>query len=198
MGQVIISLSREYGSGGHDIGVEIAKRYGFDFYDHSMLDNIARESGMDVDAIKNIEKKDVPLLSGILKGGNPQEENVVRIQTDYLNDLVEAGRSMVVVGRCSEYIFRDQDCLISIFISGDLDKRIERIMNKYKISKEEAEHKVARHDKSRADYHNRYTKSTWGYAGVYDYCVNSSKLGFDATVDLVCDYIDKRIAVMNK
>jgi len=194
MGQVIISLSREYGSGGHDIALEIAKRYGIAFYDHAILDNIARESGVDVDVIKNIEKKDVPVLSGIFKGGSAQEENIVRIQSDYLRDLVEAGESMVVVGRCSEYIFRDYDCMISIFVSGDHDKRVERIVDKYKISKEEAEHKVARHDKSRSEYHNKYTKSVWGYAGAYEFCINSSKLGYDATTDLICEYIDKRIA----
>lgn len=194
MGQIIISLSREYGSGGHDIALEISKRYGIKFYDHAILDNIARESGMDVDAIKDIEKKDVPVLSGIFKGGNAQEENIVRIQTDYLKDLVDAGESLVVVGRCSEYIFRDHENMISVFVSGDYDKRVERIMNKYKISKDEAERKVARHDKSRSEYHNKYTKSDWGYAGAYELCVNSSKLGFDATIDMICEYIDKRIA----
>ncbi len=193
--QVIISLSREFGSAGHIIGETIAKRLGIPIYDSNLLQEIAVAKNLDV---KNLEKYDeVPknkLFSRNVKGySNSPEENIANIQFDYIRKKAENGESFVIVGRCSEEVLKDFDCLITLFILADTDKKIERIKKVYGVSESEAKSMILKQNKKRKVYHNHYCEGKWGDSRNYEFSINSSKLGIDKTADIIETYIKERM-----
>ena len=192
--QLIISIGREFGSGGHEIAEKLAEKFSLKLYDKNLLQHIAEERNVDG---KHLEKYDeVPrnlLFSRTVKGlSNSMEENIANMQFDYLRKKAEKGESFVVVGRCSETILKDYTGLVSIFVLGDKEHKIERVMRLYHMSAEEAEHYIFRQDRKRKGYHNYYCKGKWGDSRNYEISVNSSKLGEDATAEVLADYITKR------
>lgn len=192
--QLIISVGREFGSGGHEIAEKLAEKFSLKLYDKNLLQHIAEERNVDS---KHFEKYDEAprnlLFSRTVKGlSNSMEENVANMQFDFLKKKAEQGESFVVVGRCSETILKDYPGLVSVFVLGDKEHKIERVMRLYNMSKEEAELYIYRQDRKRKGYHNYYCKGKWGDSRNYDISVNSSKLGEDVTVDILVDYIKKR------
>ena len=192
--QLIISIGREFGSGGHEIAEKLAEKFSLKLYDKNLLQHIAEERNVDA---KHFEKYDeVPrnlLFSRTVKGlSNSMEENIANMQFNYLRKKAAEGESFVVVGRCSETILKDYPGLVSIFVLGDKKHKIERVMRLYHMSAEEAECFIYRQDRKRKGYHNYYCKGKWGDSRNYDISVNSSKLGEDITVDILVDYINKR------
>ena len=119
-------------------------------------------------------------------------ENLYLLQFDYLKNKAAAGDSFVVVGRCSETILKEHDSLISIFVLGDMEKKIERIMKLYQLSRDHAVIKIREKDTKRKRYHNGHCDGKWGDSRNYDISINSSKLGIDGTVEILTGYIDKR------
>ena len=194
--QIIISVSREFGSGGHEIAEKLAESFGIKLYDKNILQNIAQAKNVDVE---NYEKYDeVPrkiVFSRTVKGlSNSMEENIAQMQFRYLEDKANAGESFVVVGRCAETMLKYHPALVSIFVLSDWEAKVERVMRIYELSKEEAESFIYRNDRKRKEYHNYYCKIKWGDSRNYDISVNSSRLGEEETVLMLKDYIDKRIA----
>ena len=194
--QTIISVGREYGSAGHEIAERIAKELGFKFYDRNMLDEIAQEKNIEVKYLEKYEEKPRNLiLSRSVKGySNSIEEVIADMQFEYLRKKADSGESVVVVGRCAEEVLKDKEGLISIFILGDREVKLNRIKEKFHIEETEALLKMRRHDKNRKRYHNRHSDGKWGDSRSYDLCVNSSKMGVDKTVDILVTYIRERMA----
>lgn len=192
--QLIISIGREYGSGGHEIAEKLSMHYGIQLFDHNLLDEIAAKKNMNMDHLKEFDEKHKNLLSSRTVRGfsNSPEENLLYLQFDFLRDKADSGESFVIVGRCSETILKQYNSLISIFVIGDRDKRIERIMRLYHLTKSEAARKIREKDIQRRRYHNSFCTRKWGDCRNYDISVNSNKLGMDGTVDLLTTYIDKR------
>ena len=192
--QLIISIGREFGSGGHEIAEILAEKFDLKLYDKSLLQHIADERNVNV---AHIEKYDeIPrhlLLSRTVRGySNSVEENIANMQFDFLKKRAAEGKSFVVVGRCSETILRNYSGLISMFILGDWDNKIERVTRLYHMSAEEAENFIFRQDRKRKEYHNYYCKGKWGDSRNYDISVNSSKLGEKETAEMLAAYIMKR------
>ena len=194
--QTIISVGREYGSAGHEIAERIAKELGFKFYDRNMLDEIAQEKNIEVKYLEKYEEKPRNLiLSRSVKGySNSIEEVIADMQFEYLRKKADSGESFVVVGRCAEEVLKDKEGLISIFILGDREVKLNRIKEKFHIEETEALLKMRLHDKNRKRYHNRHSDGKWGDSRSYDLCVNSSKMGVDKTVDILVTYIRERMA----
>ncbi len=193
--QVIISVGREFGSGGHVIAERIAKHLDLPVYDYNLLREVSSERHLDV---KRLEQYDeLPrnrFASRTIRGlSNSPEENVARMQFDYLKRKAAEGKSYVVVGRCAESVLKDFDCLISIFILADLDTKIERISTIYNLSEEDARSTIDRYNKKRKQYHNYYSQTKWGDSRNYDFSINCSKLGMDETTEVVEDFIRRRI-----
>ena len=138
--QLIISISREYGSGGHEIARKLADRLELAFYDRCMLDEIAEQMNADVsDFHKYDEKPGNRLLSRrVGNHTNSYEEIIAQFQFDYIRKKAENGESFVVVGRCSENVLKDYDCLISVFVTGDKEHKIQRVMEHFDLSESEA------------------------------------------------------------
>lgn len=193
-GQLIISVGREYGSGGHEIADQLSKHYGIQMYDHNLLDEIAAEKNLDMQNLRGLDEKHRSrLASRTVRGySSSPEENLYLLQFDYLKSRAASGESFVVVGRCSETILKEYDSLISIFVLGDMDRKIERIMRLYQLSEEQAVRKIREKDMKRRRYHNGHCDGKWGDSRNYDISINSSRLGIDETVALLSDYIDRR------
>ncbi len=194
--QMIISVSREYGSGGHEIARQLAERLGVSFYDRNMLDEIANEMDVDVANLhKYDEKRRIPIIRRTVRGhSNSPEEIVAEFQFDYLRKKAESGESFVVVGRCSEHILREYEGLIPIFILGDEEAKSKRVQMVRNVTDSEAKSIMARHDRTRKYYHNYHCPNKWGDSRGYEISVNSSKLGIENTVKLLMDYINIRMS----
>lgn len=192
--QLIISVGREYGSGGHEIAEKLSKHYGIQLLDHNFLDEIAAKKNVNMDHLKELDEKHKnPLSSRTVRGfSSSPEENLLYLQFDYLREKADAGESFVIVGRCSETILRQYDSMISIFILADQDKKIERIMRLYHLTESQAVKKIREKDMSRRRYHNSFCVRKWGDCRNYDIALNSSKLGIDGTVKLLISYIDSK------
>ncbi|MGI5884666.1 MAG: AAA family ATPase [Candidatus Spyradocola sp.] len=193
--QVILSVGREFGSGGHFIGEGLAKRFSLDFYDNNLLEHIAEEKNVSGEPLKKYDERPRNwLLSRTVRGySNSMQENVANMQFDYLKAMAQEGKSFVIVGRCAESILKGCDGLISIFVLGDWETKRERIMRLYKLSQEDAEHMMSRKDWERKSYHNYYCKRKWGDSRNYDLSINSSRLGIDGTLDILETYIRARL-----
>lgn len=192
--QLIISVGREYGSGGHEIAEKLAKHYGIQLLDHNLLDEIAAKKNVKMEHLRELDEKHKnPLSSRTVRGySSSPEENLLYLQFDYLRDKADSGESFVIVGRCSETILKQYDCMISIFILADRDKRTERIMRLYHLTESQAVKKIREKDTSRRRYHNSFCVGKWGDCRNYDVSLNSSKLGIDGSVKLLTEYINRR------
>lgn len=193
--QTLISISREFGSGGHEIAEKIAKDLGLKFYDRSMLDEIANNMNVKVEVLEKYDEapRNFLLTRRVGSHTNSMAEILSEIQFDFIKDKAASGESFVIVGRCAETVLKDYDCLISIFVNGDKKHKLERVKEKYHLNETDALLKMARHDKKRKLYHNRHSDYKWGDSRYYDLCINSSSLGVTGTVDVLEYYIQERM-----
>lgn len=195
--QMIISVGREYGSGGHEIASRLAEHFGLPLYDHNLLHEISEEKK--VDEVELTKYDEIPrnrLFSRTVMGySNSPEENIARMQFEYLEKKAEEGESFVIIGRCSETVLKKYDGLISIFVLGDKEIKAKRIAEIYKVSVEKAKLMLAYYDKKRKMYHNYYCKGKWGDSRNYDLAINSSKMGIDGTTQVLVEYINKRMGI---
>ena len=199
--QIIISIGREFGSGGHEIATMIAEKYNLPIYDHNLLKEMAASSKLGADTVQELEaydeQKKNKLLSRTVRGfSNSPAQNVAYMEFDFLEGKAKSGESFVVVGRCSETILKGNKGLIPIFVIGDMDKKVERVMRIYNLSESRAQAFVNDKDKRRKDYHNSYCKIKWGDSRNYDLTINSSRLGMEESVRIISEYIDARIRVL--
>lgn len=191
--QILISISREYGSGGREIAKKIAEDLELPFYDRNILEHIAEEKGMNAESFQDIDEKPRnKLLSRRVKGySNSMEENLALMQFEYLQNKADSGESFVVLGRCSETALKGREGLVSIFVTGEMEAKIQHVTEKFSLSREEAIAKIRKHDVSRRRYHNHYSDFKWGDSRNYDVCINSSRLGTQGTAEVLEAYIQK-------
>ncbi len=194
MSQMIISIGREYGSGGHEIAQKLSKKLGIAMYDRNMLESIAEYKGVDYSELQKYDEAPRnKLMTRTIKGmSSSHEDNIAQMQFEYLKEKAKKGESFVAVGRCAETVLKGNEALVSFFILGDKESRIQRIAKIRNMSYDEAKSAVSRHDRSRKFYHNRYSDVKWGDSRNYDITINSSKIGVDEVVNILLEYIDKR------
>ena len=193
--QLIISIGREFGSGGHVIAEALAKRFDLPLFDHNILEHIAIEKNVSHEKLKKYDEQPKnKLISRKVRGhSNSPHDHVAEMQFDFLKRKAENGESFVVVGRCSETKLKGYGNLVSIFVLGDREVKKERVKEVYSLSDEEASRLMEREDLKRKLYHNNYCKGKWGDARNYDISINSSRVGLDTTVDLLETYINTRV-----
>ena len=192
--QLIISIGREYGSGGHRIAEELAKRFDLPLYDSNILESIAQERNVDAKTLHRYDEvpRNILFSRRVREYSTSAEENIAQMQFEYLKKKADEGESFIVVGRCAETVLGDRPNVISLFVLGDREVKCKRVMEVYDLSERDAQFKMERHDKYRKQYHNYYCKDKWGDSRAYDLCINSSRLGFDETVNELEDYINRR------
>ncbi|PHU40216.1 cytidylate kinase [Pseudobutyrivibrio ruminis] len=192
MGQFIISVGREYGSGGHEIASILSEKFNIPMYDRNMLDQMAEKNGIDSEELHKHEEMKHQGLHRTVRGHSSSiQDTIAQLQFDFIRNKAASGESFVVVGRCAENVLRDNPALISIFVRGDEEAKTERICRLYKLNKLEAKAKMFRHDKKRKAYHNYYSKMKWGDSRGYDFCVNSSLMGVEATAEALYKMISE-------
>ena len=194
--QIIITIGREFGSGGHLIAEKLAEKLNLPLYDKKMISEVAKASGMDARVFEKYDEKPVNVLFSRTVNGhsNSMEDTIAEKQFDFLRKKAEAGESFIVVVRCAETIFKNNANAFHIFILADKEYKVKRISEIYNISESEAIAKMYRHDKKRKVYHNRYSKGKWGDSRNYDLCVRSNALGVEKTVESLLDIIQKKFS----
>lgn len=197
--QIVISIGREYGSGGHEIGQKLADKLGIELVDRNLLDKIAEDSNSTYESLARYDEKPKKIFSRTVRGySNSPEQNVAELQFALLKSKAVDDDSFVVVGRCSDTLFNDICPCVSVFISANKEDRIKRIMERRGKNEKDAVRVIEKHDKNRAAYHNYFCKSKWGVANSYDVCINSSILGVDGSVEFLYEFIQKYMAKFEK
>lgn len=194
--QFIVAIGREFGSGGHEIGKQLAAKLGVNFYDRNLLDHMW--DGLDIDADefeKYDEKSKTPFLTRRVRGHSSSiEDNLAHLQFEFIKEKANSGESFVIVGRCAEAVLRNHPGLISVFIMADEPFKLKRIEEKFDLSPRKAENKMIRHDYNRKKYHNTYSQFKWGDSRGYDICMNSTRLDIEGTVESLYRYVQDRRA----
>lgn len=196
--QIIIAVSREYGTSGHNIALALANKFDIPLYNRNMLDEIATHKDVDVQKLHKYDERPRNLLiSRTVRGmSNSPEEVIAQFQFDYLKAKAESGESFVVVGRCAEHVLRDYPGLIKIFILADVKDKLKLVQEKRGVSEKEAGAIMFRHDKKRKAYHNYHCPIKWGDSRGYDITINASRLGIEKTADYLETYVRMRMDAM--
>lgn len=192
--QLIISISREYGAGGHLIAQLLAEKFNLELVDaQSIARHFADEHNFDYDeVIKYSGKPFNKILHRTIQGHtNTIEENLSRMQFDYLREKADRGESFVIVGRCSETVLKDYEGMVAFFILADEEDKIKRVMEREGLDKYEAENRARAGTRNHKAYHNYYCKGKWGDFRLYDMCINSSRFGPEKTAEILEHYIRK-------
>ena len=186
----IITISREFGSGGRTIGKNLAEKLGVPCYDGEIIEKVAIESGFAEEYIKEKGEYTQPsLLMGLLNSraiytGPSNEDKIWLIQCRVIKELAEKG-PCVIVGRCADYILRDRDDVMKVFVYADFEARAKRIVEVYGEMEDAPAKRLREKDKRRAAYYQHYTDMNWGAVRNYDVCLDSSFIGIDACVDIL-------------
>lgn len=196
--KTIITIGRQYGSGGREIGEKLATDLNIPFYDSKLLEIAAKESGISQEFFESNDEKPVNSLLYILSttytdDNLPFNHRLFLAQFDAVKKVASEG-SCVIVGRCADYALRDNPDCINIFIHAEIEKRKKRSVEQYGIPEKRAHETVIRYDKQRASYYNFYTCKKWGNADNYDLVIDSGKLGTEKCVELIKKYIDLKQA----
>ncbi len=195
MSQFIISVGREFGSGGRVIAEALAKKFNVPIYDRHLITDIAEKTGLSPEEIEKYnENPKHRLVSRSVRGfSNSIEDNIAEMQFNIIDQKAQSGESFVVVGRCSETKLRKYPALISLFVLGDMSEKIKRVMEVYSLSEDEAKKLIEKKDKKRKRYHNYHCSGHWGDSRLYDLSINSSRLGIEGTIECLAEYISARI-----
>ena len=201
---MIITIGRQYGSAGYEIGKKLAEDLGIQLYDKEMLKRAAKESGLCEELFETHDEKPTNsfLYSLVMDtyslgyssssyADMPINHKVFLAQFDTIKKIAGEG-PCVMVGRCADYALEDYDNVMNVFIYADLDQRIRRVAREFNLTDAKAKDIILKNDKKRASYYNYYTNKEWGNAKGYDLCLNSGKLGIDGTVRVIKEYMKIR------
>lgn len=197
--KIIINIGRQLGSGGRIIARKLADDLGCAFYDRELLNLAAKESGFCEKVFEqNDEKKGffksvfnvhLPYLSGnVFCNNGLSQEELFLFQSEAIRKAAEAG-SCVFVGRCADYVLRDFKNTVSVFITANLDQRIQAVSQRRGCTEDEAKKIIESGESGRAQYYNYYTGKKWGDSSSYDLCINSSILGLDGTTEFIKEFV---------
>ena len=194
MAKRIITISREFGSGGRFIGEEVAKKLGIAYYDKNIINQIAEESGLSPDYIQ--ESAELSPKKGILAyalagrdiTGKSVEDMVYEVQRKVILELAEK-EPCVIIGRNADFILKDRDDVLNVFIHGNMPEKMKRICQLYNVSEQDAIKMMTDTDKRRMTNYNFYTDQRWGKASDYTLCLNSSQLGYDKCEEIIMECV---------
>jgi cytidylate kinase len=201
---IIVTIGRQFGSGGHETGKKLADLLGFEYYDSKLITLAAREIGFAPENLETFDEKPKSnsafrIVEGVF-GGNYQYDNyfsndmIFKIQSDVILKLAEE-KSCVFIGRCSDYILRNNPNVINIFIHSSIADRVRRICKRMNVTEQKALELVKQFDRRRASFYNYYSSKRWGHCDTYDISINLSVLGEDQSVDFLSAFIHKRFKV---
>ncbi len=203
--KIILTIGRQFGSGGREIGQKLAKALGIAYYDKELMVEAAKESGLNQEFF---EKADERASSGLAYAFTMgyfnmgtfapyndilSNDRLFKYQSDAIRKLA-AEKSCVIIGRCADYILRDDPACSSFFIHTTAEHRIQRIVGRQNVTVEQAKELMEKTDKSRAAYYNYYTNKEWGVASSYNFSIDVSVLGVDETVAFIKSFVDRKMS----
>ena len=204
MERFIITIGRQFGSGGRAVGEMLAQKLGISFYDKELISIAAKESGISPEVFEGVDEKAAnsllySLSTGMYSFGSgfsvmgdlPVNDKLYLLQHKIIKEIAE-NESCVIVGRCADYVLRDNPNCINVFIYADMEYRKQEAVKRHGIDKARAEHIINKTDKSRANYYSFYSGQKWGMAENYDLCINAGKLSEEKIVDLIISYLHMR------
>ena len=197
-----VTITRQYGQGGHDLGKALATALGIGFYDKELISLAARESGIAPEVFEKADERPAnsllySLSVGLYNYGNglsspmddlPVNDKLYLLQHKIIKEKAES-ESFVIVGRCADYILKDYPGVVKVFIYADIESRIRRAISRHDIEPARAKQAIIKTDKNRANYYSFYSGQKWGQVENYDLCINTTKLSVDQAVKLITDYI---------
>ncbi len=199
----IITIGRQFGSGGREIGEKLAEHFNVKCYDKELLSRAAKESGFCEEMIQNHDERPTNsflynlVMDTYSFGYNassfvdmPISHKVFLAQFDTIKKIADEG-GCVIVGRCADYALNEYENCVHLFIYADEKTKVKRIMEKYDLKEDKAKEMMNKKDKQRQSYYNYYSSKKWGRADSYDLCLNSSVLGIDGTVELIIKYVEE-------
>ena len=203
--KIIINVGRQLGSGGHDIAKMLATDFGCKFYDKELLNLAAKESGFSKrffeqsdehkGFFKSLLNFHIPCITDACFYKNDiSQESLFQFQSDAIKKAADES-SCVFVGRCADYVLREYPNTVSVFITANMDERIERVRRRYLCDAETAAKIIENQESDRSSYYNYYTGKRWGHSSSYDLCINSSILGLDMTEAFIRAFIRKRFNI---
>ena len=203
---LIITIGRECGSGGRNIGKKLAEELGIKCYDKELLDQAAKQSGLCRELFETHDEKPTSsflysLVMDTYAAGYPGtsfmdmplNHKIFLAQFDTIKQIAEQ-ESCVIIGRCADYALADFPNVVSVFITADDDVKIRTLMDRHQISEAKAKDVMIKTDKKRASYYNYYSSKRWGDSKSYDICINSSKLGIDGTIKIIKAVAEAKMA----
>ena len=195
----IITIARQYGSGGREVGQKLAQILGVNCYDRSLLSLAAEKSGLSVEALQHAEEKAASsLLYTLVMSSNmyhssvdqfnvPINDKLFCAQSEIIREIAEK-ESCVIVGRCADYVLAEHPRCVRVFVHADFESRVKRICAEHSIPELEARERIVKTDKRRANYYNYYTSHKWGKVENYDLSLSTDKLGTDGAARFIVEY----------
>lgn len=204
MSSYVISISREFGSGGRLIGKQLAARLGIPCYDRTIIQKTSEKSGLSPDFIARAEERArsrfhlpiAPMGVGppaLLHHGMSVSHQAFFAQAEVIRELADEG-PCVIVGRCSDYVLGERPECLKVFVHAGMDSRVERCVEEYHIPSDDMAKRIVQMDKGRANYYNYYTGHTWGDMRRYDLTLNSGMIGVEGAVSLIVALVQARAA----
>ena len=196
----IITIARQYGSGGHDVGKKLAEELKIPFYDKELLERAAKDSGFCQEIFENYDEKPTNSFlyslvmdtysmgySSAAFAEMPLNHKIFLAQFNAIKDIAKEG-PCVIVGRCADYALADFPNVVNVYLYADMKDRIARIARRHDLTDAKAKDMIQKTDKSRASYYNYYTNKKWGEATGYDLCLNTGTLGIDGTIHMIREF----------
>ena len=200
--KTIITIGRQFGSGGKEVGIRVARELGIPCYDKELLKEAARQSGLSERILESFDERPKSLLYSIamdsyifsLPGtgaGDSLEQQVYLATFDTIRNLAEKG-PCVIIGRCADYALSENPNLLRLFVYAPMPERVKRVAERQNLSPEKAKTLIQKTDRRRASYYEYYTSRGWGEPESYDFCLNSGSLGLGGTVELVRSIVEQK------
>ena len=201
MKNYIVTIAREYGSGGRECGKKLAELTGYKFYDKDLITLAAQKSGMSTDALNSVDEKAASSLlytlalgssiynSGMGSVNLPINDKLFVVQSQIIKDIANSGEGAIIVGRCADYVLSERDNVVKVDITSDFYTRVNTVMKRHDLTQSQARDLRIKTDKRRSNYYSYYTGEKWGKADKYDVVVSTARLGLDGAAGLIADYI---------
>ena len=195
---LIITIGRQYGSGGREIGRKLALRLGIPFYDRELISRAAKKSGFSEDLFDQLDKRatnsllySLTMFGSTGLNGMSLTDQLFLAQANIIREIADSGPA-VLVGRCADHVLREYDNRFDFFITGSLDDRLQRIQthDDYELSGKSPRAALEKMGKQRSTYYNYYTGKVWGKSDHYDLCINAGRLGVENSIEVILAYVN--------
>jgi len=201
MSNYVVTIARQYGSGGREVGQKLSELIGSKFYDKDLITLAAQKSGLSQDALHHVDEKAANSLlytlalgssaysHGVERVNLPINDRLFVVQSEIIKELADNGEGAIVVGRCADYVLSGRKNLVRVYIVAEFDNRVKTVMKRHSLSESQAKDLIIKTDKRRANYYSYYTGEKWGKADKYDLVIATDRIGIDGAAKMIADYI---------